>query len=74
MTANHLLEFTIQFYVFVSYQTKLKGIDLVLSSNDMDANIYSHDYFSCFFLCRLMSIVARGAMSSGDSGGSYRAS
>jgi hypothetical protein len=39
MTANHLLEFTIQFYVFLSYQTKLKGVDLVLSSDDMDANI-----------------------------------
>jgi hypothetical protein len=39
MTANQLLEFTIQFYVFVSYQMKLKGIDLVLPSNDMDAHI-----------------------------------
>jgi len=39
MTANQLLESTIQFYVFVSDQMKLKGIDLVLPSNDMDANI-----------------------------------
>jgi len=57
MTPNQLLEFTIQFYVFVSYQIKLKGIDLVLSSNDMDANILFLWLLFMFLLCRLMPII-----------------